>query len=228
MAERVDEAGAAYAGSQLQTQLYVNRRTGELDDSIRAEFPELRRPGRVAEPARRRRIRGVLGRRLPRAPRSCPACRRPRGLLAKWRPALGRAGRHPRRGHRSTWRSARRGEELPGGALRVRLPGETGIAVPCAHREFPRRHSEDPQRCPSDARGLVRAPLPEREPPGPRLLASFLRHPGIPRPSTLRRRSAFPDRRWTMGGGAREGRRRTGPDGQPGGGRRTHPSPCRK
>lgn len=41
MAARVDETGAAYAGSQLQIQLYVNRRTGELDDSIRAEFTEL-------------------------------------------------------------------------------------------------------------------------------------------------------------------------------------------
>lgn len=41
MADRVDENGAAYAGSQLQTQLYVNRRTDALDDSIRAAFPAL-------------------------------------------------------------------------------------------------------------------------------------------------------------------------------------------
>ena len=41
MADRVDENGAAYAGSQLQTQLYVNKRTAALDDAIRAVFPEL-------------------------------------------------------------------------------------------------------------------------------------------------------------------------------------------
>jgi hypothetical protein len=41
VADRVDESGAAFAGSQLQTQLHVNKRTGELDDAIREEFPEL-------------------------------------------------------------------------------------------------------------------------------------------------------------------------------------------
>lgn len=41
MAERVDGSGAAYAGSQLQTQIYVNRRVADLDDSIHAEFPEI-------------------------------------------------------------------------------------------------------------------------------------------------------------------------------------------
>lgn len=41
MADRVDENGAAYAGSQLQTQLYVNRRTAELDTAIGAAFPSL-------------------------------------------------------------------------------------------------------------------------------------------------------------------------------------------
>jgi hypothetical protein len=41
MADRVDENGAAYAGSQLQTQLYVNERTAQLDDAIVAAFPDL-------------------------------------------------------------------------------------------------------------------------------------------------------------------------------------------
>src|SRR3954464_2041498 len=41
MDQRIDESGAAYAGSQLQTQLYVNGRRQELDTAIRAEFPEL-------------------------------------------------------------------------------------------------------------------------------------------------------------------------------------------
>jgi hypothetical protein len=41
MADRVDETGAAYAGSQRQTQLYVNQQTAELDAAIKAEFPEL-------------------------------------------------------------------------------------------------------------------------------------------------------------------------------------------
>lgn len=41
MADRVDENGAAYAGSQLQTQLYVNKRTVQLDAAIRAAFVEL-------------------------------------------------------------------------------------------------------------------------------------------------------------------------------------------
>jgi len=41
MTDRIDENGAAYAGSQLQTQLYVNRRTRQLDDAIRAEFTDL-------------------------------------------------------------------------------------------------------------------------------------------------------------------------------------------
>jgi hypothetical protein len=39
---RTDESGAAFAGSQLQTQLHVNRRTAALDDAIRVNFPELR------------------------------------------------------------------------------------------------------------------------------------------------------------------------------------------
>jgi len=38
---RVDEAGAAYAGSQLQTQLWVNQRADELNEAIRARFPDL-------------------------------------------------------------------------------------------------------------------------------------------------------------------------------------------
>ncbi|MGB0096165.1 MAG: hypothetical protein WBP81_26965 [Solirubrobacteraceae bacterium] len=39
MTARTGDDGAAYAGSQLQTQLYVNRRAGELDDAIRPRFP---------------------------------------------------------------------------------------------------------------------------------------------------------------------------------------------
>ena len=38
---RTDDRGAAYAGSQLQTQLYVNNRTQELDRAIRGALPEL-------------------------------------------------------------------------------------------------------------------------------------------------------------------------------------------
>lgn len=41
VADRVDEHGAAYAGSQLQTQLYVNKRTAALDNAIRAAFADL-------------------------------------------------------------------------------------------------------------------------------------------------------------------------------------------
>lgn len=40
MADRVDMNGAAYAGSQLQTQLYVNRWTESLDDAVRGAFAE--------------------------------------------------------------------------------------------------------------------------------------------------------------------------------------------
>jgi hypothetical protein len=42
MTARQDETGAAYAGSQLQTQLYVNRRADRLDDAIKDEFADLR------------------------------------------------------------------------------------------------------------------------------------------------------------------------------------------
>lgn len=41
MADRVDKNGAAYAGSQLQTQLYVNKRTAHLDVAIRGAFADL-------------------------------------------------------------------------------------------------------------------------------------------------------------------------------------------
>jgi hypothetical protein len=41
MSDRVDASGAAYAGSQLQTQLYVNKRTEQLDDAVRGEFSDL-------------------------------------------------------------------------------------------------------------------------------------------------------------------------------------------
>jgi hypothetical protein len=40
-ASRVDETGLAYAGSMLQTQLYVNDRTDELNRAILAELPDL-------------------------------------------------------------------------------------------------------------------------------------------------------------------------------------------
>lgn len=42
-AKRVDEAGRAYAGSQLQIQIYVNRRPDELSAAVRASVPELAR-----------------------------------------------------------------------------------------------------------------------------------------------------------------------------------------
>src|SRR5580704_7100483 len=42
MAQRVDATGAAFAGSQLQIQLHVNRRTDQLDEAIRSAFRELR------------------------------------------------------------------------------------------------------------------------------------------------------------------------------------------
>ena len=41
MADRVDASGAADAGSQLQTQLYVNVHTDRLDAALRGEFAEL-------------------------------------------------------------------------------------------------------------------------------------------------------------------------------------------
>jgi hypothetical protein len=41
VAGRIDENGAAYAGSQLQTQLYVNTRKDDLENAVRAAFPEL-------------------------------------------------------------------------------------------------------------------------------------------------------------------------------------------
>lgn len=41
MTARTDETGAAFKGSQLQTQIYVNARTAALDDAIRGEFTEL-------------------------------------------------------------------------------------------------------------------------------------------------------------------------------------------
>lgn len=41
MPDRTDENGAAYPGSQLQTQIYVNRRTEQLNAALAAEFPGL-------------------------------------------------------------------------------------------------------------------------------------------------------------------------------------------
>ena len=41
VADRVDANGVAYAGSQLQTQLYVNKRTDQLDAAIRDALDEL-------------------------------------------------------------------------------------------------------------------------------------------------------------------------------------------
>lgn len=38
---RTDDRGAAFAGSQLQTQLYVNRRTADLNSALVDAFPEL-------------------------------------------------------------------------------------------------------------------------------------------------------------------------------------------
>jgi hypothetical protein len=42
MTPRVDDSGAANKGSQLQTQLYVNRRAEKLDAAIKKEFDELK------------------------------------------------------------------------------------------------------------------------------------------------------------------------------------------
>lgn len=41
MVSRIDSEGRAFKGSQLQTQVYVNRRADELDAAIRAELPTL-------------------------------------------------------------------------------------------------------------------------------------------------------------------------------------------
>jgi hypothetical protein len=41
MVSRTDTTGAARAGSQLQTQLWVNRRTTALDQALRTQLPEL-------------------------------------------------------------------------------------------------------------------------------------------------------------------------------------------
>lgn len=41
MRARIDEGGAAFAGSQLQTQIYVNSRTAMLDAAVRLALPEL-------------------------------------------------------------------------------------------------------------------------------------------------------------------------------------------
>lgn len=41
MTDRVDANGAARAGSQLQTQLWVNKRCAQLADAIRSEFADL-------------------------------------------------------------------------------------------------------------------------------------------------------------------------------------------
>lgn len=41
MAARTDGDGAAFAGSQLQTQLWVNRRTAGLDEALREALPVL-------------------------------------------------------------------------------------------------------------------------------------------------------------------------------------------
>ena len=41
MSARTDEAGRAYKGSQLQIQIYVNRRCDELNAQVTQTFPEL-------------------------------------------------------------------------------------------------------------------------------------------------------------------------------------------
>ncbi len=41
MAGRLDERGVAYAGSQLQMQIYVNRRSPELSRSVLDALPSL-------------------------------------------------------------------------------------------------------------------------------------------------------------------------------------------
>lgn len=38
---KVDELGRAYAGSQLQTQIYVNQRSEELSQKVIQELPDL-------------------------------------------------------------------------------------------------------------------------------------------------------------------------------------------
>jgi hypothetical protein len=38
---RVDDAGRAYAGSQLQIQIYVNRRSEELSQKVLQGLPDL-------------------------------------------------------------------------------------------------------------------------------------------------------------------------------------------
>lgn len=41
MADRVDPEGRALKGSQLQVQIYVNRRAGELNEALREQLPSL-------------------------------------------------------------------------------------------------------------------------------------------------------------------------------------------
>lgn len=88
MAERVDDSGPAYAGSQLQTQLYVNERAERLESAVRAELPRLQgttiewRSPLASDRFREYSDRAFLEGCRPRSPRC-----RPQNLLAHRRPA---------------------------------------------------------------------------------------------------------------------------------------------
>ena len=88
--ERTDSQGAAYAGSQLQTQDSRQRPSIGAQPCARLRVPRVSRPRhRLAQPACRRPIPRAPGPLDPRPRWARPPPHRSRGFLAIWRTGMG-------------------------------------------------------------------------------------------------------------------------------------------
>jgi hypothetical protein len=201
VADRVDKNGAAFAGSRLQTQLYVNRRTAELEDAVRSTFPELagasfdwRSP--LAEDGYAEYWDKAFLERVDLGHHAAD--------LATFWPTGG-----------PPWDGLAvisRGGDTRSGVLMLEgksypdelCGGGTGVKAGLAHidRAVTRLDAASTGRERRARRNVVRSALPERQPPRAPLLAEIARRPGVARAPAVRQRPALPDERGRMGAAA--------------------------
>jgi hypothetical protein len=222
MSVRVDENGAADAGSQLQTQLYVNQRPGQLDDAIRAEVTDLAeatfswRSPLAADDYAEYWDKAFL--------KEVGLSHHAADLKAFW-PTGG-----PHWDALATVNLA--GSDRPGVLLGEgkSYPGELyGSGCQAKPNSLSRALIEKSLAKTQELLGVrTKTPddwcgpaLPERQPPRARLLAAFARRARLARAPPVHRRPPRADERRPVGGRAQGGRRRTRPHWPRGSGSRT-------
>ena len=186
MADRTDANGAAFAGSQLQTQLYVNRRQDQLNAAIFDAFPEVAdadiewRSPLVGNGYAEYSDKAFLD----RVDLGAHAA----GLKAFWP----KGGPHwdalaviRRPGQLHPGVLLAEGKSYPGGAVWRRVQGQAWVDVARTYREVPGRGATEAEGGGPNRGRLVRTLVPVRQPPRPSCMAAVARGPCVASSSAL-------------------------------------------